>query len=129
MRGVRPPHPALLVFIDTKWTYAITAGKFIIGISEGPGVDVAYLEVQFCDYAMRGSPRLHQTLLVSLNTRYEVDVCGRGGHFCRKYLGGSGGECSLFEVTFCEYAMRGSPRPHPTLLRSPSTIYSFQRRA
>jgi len=33
---------------------------------------------------------------------------------------GPWGEYRLLEVPFCEYAMRGGPGPHPTLLRSPS---------
>ena len=50
--------------------------------------------------------------------KHEVNIYVHGGHAHRRYLGGPGGEHRLFEVPFCEYAMRGSPRPHPTLLVS-----------
>ena len=43
---------------------------------------------------------------------------GHGGHTYLGYLGGPGGEYRLLEVQFCEYAMRGSTRAHPTLLVS-----------
>ena len=54
----------------------------------------------------------------------EVDVCGHGGHVHRRYLIGPGGECRLFEVKFCEYAMRGSLPPHPALLVSSNTEWT-----
>jgi len=57
--------------------------------------------------------------------KHEADVCGHGGHAHRGYLGGPGGEYRLSEVSFCEYAMRGSPGPHPTLLVSPSTKWTY----
>ena len=48
--------------------------------------------------------------------KYEVDVCGHDEYIYTSYLGGSGGKNRLLEVPFCDYVMRGSPRPHPTLL-------------
>ena len=42
MRGSPVPHPALLVTSNVKWTYAVTADMPIVGISEGPGVNIAY---------------------------------------------------------------------------------------
>ena len=48
--------------------------------------------------------------------KYEVGVCGHGGHARRRFLRGPRGEYHLSEVPFCEYVMRGSPVPHPTLL-------------
>ena len=56
---------------------------------------------------------------------HEVDVCGHVGHDYRRYLGGTGGEYRLFEVPFCEYAMRGGPRPHPALLVSSCTKWVY----
>ena len=57
--------------------------------------------------------------------KHEAGVCGHGGHAHRWYLGGSGGEYLLFEVPFCECAMRGSLRPHPTLLVSSITKWAY----
>jgi len=56
---------------------------------------------------------------------HEVDVCGHGGNIPRRYLGGPGDEYRLSEVPFGEYAMRGSKRPHPALLMSPSTNWTY----
>ena len=56
--------------------------------------------------------------------KHEMDLYGHGEIAHRRYLGGSGGECSLLEVPFCEYAMQGSPRPHPTLLLSSNTKWA-----
>jgi len=55
--------------------------------------------------------------------KHEVSVCGHGGH--RGYLEGPRGEYRLFEVPFCEYAMRGSPRPHPTLIVPSNTKWAY----
>jgi hypothetical protein len=43
------PHPALLVSPSTKWTYAVTADMPFVGISEGPGVNIAYWRSQFAN--------------------------------------------------------------------------------
>ena len=53
--------------------------------------------------------------------KHQLFTCGHGGYIYRANLGGPGDENRLLEVPFCEYSMRGSPRPHPTLIRSPST--------
>ena len=37
MRGSKRAHLALLVSLNTKWTYAVTANMPVLGISEGPG--------------------------------------------------------------------------------------------
>ena len=57
--------------------------------------------------------------------KHEVCVCGHGGQVHTSYLGGSGGGHRLFEVLFCEYAMRGSSRPQPTLLVSSNTKWAY----
>jgi hypothetical protein len=57
-------------------------------------------------------------------SKHEVDACGHGGRIYRASLGGHGGSYRLFEGLFCEYAMRGSPRPQPALLVSPSTKWT-----
>ena len=36
-----------------------------------------------------------------------------------------GGEYRLLEVIFCECAMRGRPQPHPALLVSPCTKWTY----
>ena len=74
MRASRRPHPTLLVSSKTKWTYAVTVNMSIVGFSEGPesrpgGGEYRLLEVQICEYAMRGSPRAHPALLVPLCTK------------------------------------------------------------
>ena len=40
------PHPALLMSPSTKWTYMITADMPLEGISEVPGVNMAYWRTQ-----------------------------------------------------------------------------------
>ena len=57
--------------------------------------------------------------------KHNVDVCDPSGHALHGYLGRPGGEYRLFEVPFCEYAMRGSPRAHPTLLVCSNTKRSY----
>ena len=42
MRGSKTPHPTLIVFSNTKWAYTSTVDMSIVGISEGPGVNIAY---------------------------------------------------------------------------------------
>ena len=42
MRGSPSPHSALLVFSNTKWTYAVTVGISIVRVLEAPGSDIAY---------------------------------------------------------------------------------------
>ena len=49
MRGSPVPHPALLVSSNKKWTYAATAYMPIVGISEGPGVNIAYSRSLFAN--------------------------------------------------------------------------------
>ena len=58
--------------------------------------------------------------------KHNADVCGHSGHAHRGCLGGGpGGEYRLFEVLFCEYAMRDSQRPQPTLLVSSNTKWAY----
>ena len=57
--------------------------------------------------------------------KHGVDICGHGGQAHRRYLGGPGSEYRVFEVSFCEYAMRGSPRPHPSLLVSSNMKWTY----
>ena len=56
---------------------------------------------------------------------HEVDVCVNGRYALRRYLGGPGGEYRVFEVPFCEHAMRVSPGSHPTLLVSSCTKQAY----
>ena len=54
--------------------------------------------------------------------RLEVVVCDHGGEIRPLSLGGHWGGYRLFELSFCEYAIRGSKRPHPALF-----FFSFFR--
>ena len=47
IRGSPRAHPILLLSSNMKWTYAITVDMPIMGISEGPGVNIAYWRSQF----------------------------------------------------------------------------------
>ena len=58
-------------------------------------------------------------------SKHEAEVCGHGGHSLRRYLGVPGGESCLLEVPFCEYAVRGSSRPHPALIVSLYTKWAY----
>ena len=49
MRGSPRPHPALLVSSNMEWTYAETANMRIVGISEGPGVNIVYSRAYFAN--------------------------------------------------------------------------------
>ena len=49
MRGSTRAHPALLVFSNTTWVYVVTADMPIVGISEGPGVNVANWRSHFAN--------------------------------------------------------------------------------
>jgi len=89
----------------------------------GPWVNIAYSRSHFenaqCDTVRdrtRHAARVH---------KHHVFTCDHGGHICRVNLGGPGGEYCLFEVPFCECAMRGSPRPHPALLESSCTKRAY----
>ena len=57
--------------------------------------------------------------------KHEVDVCDHGGHVHRRYLGDPGDEHRLLKVPFCEYAMRGSPRPQQTLIVSSNMKWTY----
>ena len=54
-----------------------------------------------------------------------IDVCGHYVHVYRRYLRGPGGDNRLLEVPIHKYAMRGSPRPHPTLLVSSNRTWTY----
>jgi len=69
-RGSPKPHPALLVFSNTKWAYAVKVGMSLVGTSEGPGVNIAYRRSHFAKCAMRGSPPPHPARLGSPSTKY-----------------------------------------------------------
>ena len=61
MRGSPRPNPTQLVSSGTKWTYAVTVDMPIVGISEGPGVNIAYSRSHFANTqceAVRGRIRL-----------------------------------------------------------------------
>ena len=57
--------------------------------------------------------------------KHQAGVYGHGGPKYLAYIGGPGGEYRLLEVLFCEYAMRGSPRPHPALLVFSNTKWTY----
>ena len=88
----------------------------------GPGGEYRPLEVPFCEYAMRGSPGPHLALLVSSCTKWtyavtvEVPFAGISK--------APGVDYRLFEVPFCEYAMRGSSGQNPALLVSSCTKWT-----
>ena len=58
-------------------------------------------------------------------SKHEVGVYDHGGHAPRRYLRGPGGEYLLLKDPICVYLMWSSPRPHPTLLVSPSTKWTY----
>jgi len=64
------PHPALLVFSNTEWTHVVTVDISLVGISEGPGVNIAYRWFHLAKCAMRGSAKPHPALLVFSNTEW-----------------------------------------------------------
>ena len=63
---------------------------------------------------MRGSPQPHPALIVSSCTKRAYAVTTDTATV--RILEASEGEYRLFEVPICEYAMRGSPRPHSALI-------------
>ena len=80
-------------------------------------------EGPICKYAKRGSPRPHPALLVSSSTKWSYAVVFDISTV--RILEAPGGEHPLLEVPLCEYAMRVSPRAHPTLLVSPCTKWKY----
>ena len=83
-------------------------------ILEAPGGEHRLLKVPFCEYAMRGTSRPRPALLVFSSTKWTYAIMVDISTVRISYS--PGGKCRLFQVPFCEYAMRGSPGPHPTLL-------------
>ena len=73
-RSSKRPQLALLVFSNTKWTYAVKVGMSLVGISEDPGVNIAYRRSHFAKCAMRDSPKPHPALLVFSNTKWKYEV-------------------------------------------------------
>ena len=69
MRGIQRPHPAMLMPTSTKWSYALKVDVSTVRISEAPGVNIAFSRTPICEYAMRGNPGPHPTLLVSSCTK------------------------------------------------------------
>ena len=57
--------------------------------------------------------------------KHHLDAYGYGGKSHRAYIGGLRGVLADSKAPFFEYAMRGSPRAHPTLLVSPSTKRTY----
>ena len=57
--------------------------------------------------------------------KHQLGACGHGGQSHHAYIGGPRGVLADSRAPFCEYAMRGSPRAHPTLLVSPSTKRTY----
>ena len=55
LQGSQRPQPTLLVSTNTKWTYTVTADMPIVGISEGPGVNIVYLRSHFAIRNVRQS--------------------------------------------------------------------------
>ena len=82
----------------------------------GSGGECRLLEVPFCE--MRNTKQSDAASRSARVSKHEVEVCGHGGYIYRANLGGPGGEHRRLEVPIRKYAMRGSPRPHPTLLVS-----------
>ena len=74
MRGSPIPHPALLVLSNTKWVCAVTVDISLVGISEGPGVNIAYRRSHLAKFAMRGSAKPHPALLVFSSTEWMYAV-------------------------------------------------------
>ena len=72
---------------------------------------------------MRVSPGPHPAMLVFINIKCThvivVDIS------TVRISEGPGGEYRLLKVPYCEYAMRGSKRPHPVLIVSSSTKWSY----
>ena len=151
MQGALPPHPTLLVFTNINQAYTDTVKLGHLAYLGGPRGAIEFLAFVFsndryvCEITVNtrnlsimDAPGVHSpfrgSLFANLNVRqadaasdaasvskHRVDVCGHGGQVYTSFLGGPGGECRFLEVSFCEYAMRGSPMPHRTVPRSPST--------
>ena len=85
----------------------------------GPSGVLADLRAPCFEYAMRGSPRAHPTLLVSPSTKrtYAVTVDVSTVRISEA----PEGEYRLLEVPSCEYAMRGSLALHYARLMSSRT--------
>ena len=49
IRGSPRPHPALLVLSNTLWMYATPTDMSLVGISEGPGVNIVYRRSHFAN--------------------------------------------------------------------------------
>ena len=49
MRSSKRPHPAMILSSNTKWAYAAAVDIPDGGISEGPGVNIAYSRSHFED--------------------------------------------------------------------------------
>ena len=49
IRGSKRPYSALLVSSNTKWMYAATVEMAIVGILEGPGMNLVYSRSHFAN--------------------------------------------------------------------------------
>jgi len=57
--------------------------------------------------------------------KHRLGAYGHGGQSHHTYIRGPSGVLADSRAPFCEYAMRGSPRAHPTLFVSPSTNRTY----
>ena len=67
--------------------HAVTMGKYIPRIVEGPGVDATYSRFHF---RMRNAQRSEAASTAARVHKHEVLTCRHGGHKYLAYLGGSG---------------------------------------
>jgi len=82
--------------------------------SEGPGVNIAYSRTPIWEYAMRDSPGPYPTLLVFTITKYSHAVMVEISTV--RISEGPGVNIAYSRTPICEYTMRGSPGPYPTLI-------------
>ena len=99
MRNTRQSEAASVVArVFSKRTYAVTANVPIVGISEAPGVNIAYSRTQISECAIRDSPRAHPARLRPPSVKH-------------------GSDCPVVEPTagIMDHALRKSPIRGPFL--------------
>ena len=105
------------MFSSTKWTYVITVAISKIRILEAPGVNIAYSRSHSRICNARQSEAASDAASV---LKYEVDVCGHGGHAHGRYLRGPN-----FANTQCGAVQRRIPLG--SRLQAPNTYHSRRR--
>ena len=103
----------LLVFSNIKQTYTVMVDMSLVGISEGPGVNIAYSRSHFANMECEAARRR-----IPLGSRIQKPNTYHPRRWaCQKRESSrSRRELVGLRALFCEYAIQGAPQPHPTLL-------------